>query len=124
LAAILNRAGEQNAGCAVLTISPDFETRRLFSLAKNSDGENLTLLYAYSSESSANAAAFAAAIMPDGRGFFSDGKDTKPLTLPALPENFAYTGIAILEDVLVASWEEQEAPAIGAAGFMVMRMRR
>jgi hypothetical protein len=123
LTVVLNRAGEQEAGCAALTVSPDFEAQRLFSLAKNSDGENLTPLYAYSRESSANAAAFAVAISPEGRGFYSDGKETKPFALPDLPEAFAYTGIALLEDILLASWEEQEAPAIGAAGFMVMRMK-
>ena len=44
-----------------------------------------------------------------------------PFRLPALPEDFVYTGIAQLGEVLVATWEEQQLPAVGAAGFMVVR---
>ena len=42
--------------------------------------------------------------------------------LPALPEDFAYTGLAVLGNTLVASWEEQQLHTIGAAGFMVKRL--
>jgi hypothetical protein len=41
--------------------------------------------------------------------------------LPPLPENFAYTHIARLGDLVIASWEEQQDYNIGAAGFMVVR---
>jgi len=41
--------------------------------------------------------------------------------LPHLPEDFVYTYAAQLGDVIVASWEEQQLPAIGAAGFMIFR---
>jgi hypothetical protein len=41
--------------------------------------------------------------------------------LPSLPENFAYTHIARLGDLIIASWEEQQDYNIGAAGFMVIR---
>jgi hypothetical protein len=110
LAAVLNQAGDR----AALTVSPGFEGQRLFSLAPA--GENLALMYAYFGET------LALAVTPDGRGFYSDGKETKPFSLPVLPETFVYTGIALLQsDILAASWEEQELPAIGAAGFMVMR---
>ena len=40
--------------------------------------------------------------------------------LPPLPEAFVYTGAAVLGDVLVAAWEEQQEAGIGAAGFMVL----
>ena len=41
--------------------------------------------------------------------------------LPPLPEDFIYTNVAVLGSILVASWEEQQLPAIGAAGFMIFR---
>jgi hypothetical protein len=41
--------------------------------------------------------------------------------LPPLPENFAYTHVAPLGDVIIAAWEEQQDYSIGAAGFMVIR---
>ena len=46
--------------------------------------------------------------------------DTNSFSLPALPEGFAYSGIAVLGNNLVASWEEQQDASIGAAGFMIM----
>ena len=42
--------------------------------------------------------------------------------LPPLPEDFTYTGFAILGNILVASWEEQQLHTTGAAGFMVKRL--
>lgn len=41
-------------------------------------------------------------------------------TLPPLPQNFVYTGIAILGERIIASWEEQDSWAVGAAGFVVI----
>ena len=43
------------------------------------------------------------------------------LSLPPLPEGFVYTGLARVGDSLFASWEEQEAFNIGAAGFMLIK---
>ena len=39
--------------------------------------------------------------------------------LPALPEGFAYTGVAFLGEIVLATWEEQQGAGIGAAGFMM-----
>jgi hypothetical protein len=41
--------------------------------------------------------------------------------LPPLPENFVYSHVARLGDLVFASWEEQEDYNIGAAGFMVFK---
>jgi hypothetical protein len=41
--------------------------------------------------------------------------------LPPLPEDFSYTHVIRLEDLIIASWEEQRDYNIGAAGFMVVR---
>jgi len=54
---------------------------------------------------------------PDIVGF-ADGS----FSLPALPEGFVYSGVALLGKVLVASWEEQLDASIGAAGFMLMAL--
>ena len=55
-----------------------------------------------------------------------DSSDANPDTgsdlLPALPEGFVYSGVALLGNVLAASWEEQQDAGIGAAGFMVMAL--
>jgi hypothetical protein len=40
--------------------------------------------------------------------------------LPALGEGFVYTDAGVLGNVLIASWEEQQEAAVGAAGFMVV----
>jgi hypothetical protein len=41
--------------------------------------------------------------------------------LPPLPENFVYSHVVRLGDLIFAAWEEQEDYNIGAAGFMVFR---
>ncbi|MDR0442441.1 MAG: hypothetical protein LBH44_03445 [Treponema sp.] len=41
--------------------------------------------------------------------------------LPALPENFIYTGIGFVDGSLFACWEEQEDFNIGAAGFLLVK---
>ena len=46
--------------------------------------------------------------------------DLDSFTLPALDEGFVYTGVTMLENVLIASWEEQQDAGIGAAGFMLV----
>ncbi|MCL2008238.1 MAG: hypothetical protein FWG77_09155 [Treponema sp.] len=45
-------------------------------------------------------------------------------TLPPLDEGFTYTGFAIFENVMIASWEEQQDAGIGAAGFMLISRQR
>ena len=67
------------------------------------------------------------AIFPDGRGLYTQRVNqgqpslpaVRPFSLPALSEDFVYTGIALLGDIILASWEEQQEAGIGAAGFMV-----
>jgi hypothetical protein len=60
--------------------------------------------------------------LPDGQGFFSYGEETESeyFSLYALGEGFVYTGVAVIGNVLVASWEEQQEAGVGAAGFMVV----
>jgi hypothetical protein len=74
----------------------------------------------------------ALAVLPGGRGFLGTAgggpgaepaAGPRPLTLPALPERYAYTAAAPVGDTLIAAWEEQEGHSIGAAGFMAVRLR-
>jgi hypothetical protein len=65
----------------------------------------------------------ALAIFPDGRGYrVVAGMNPAPSSfrLPGLPKNFVYTGIALLGSRIVASWEEQDSWAVGAAGFVLV----
>jgi len=104
---------------ALRVISPDFEGSRLFRSASSvGGGENQAFLYVYCRE---NPEPVALAILPDGRGLYVHGKEqnVRPFSLPALPDDFVYTGVALLGDIVLASWEEQEGAGIGAAGFMV-----
>ena len=134
LAALLLKAqpepgsGQGDSGPArifvVKTLSPDFEGTRFFSSARISGSagtENSALLYGYCREAPGP---LSLAVFGDGRGLGSDGpgQDIRPFSLPRLPDGFAYTGIALLGNVLAASWEEQQEAGIGAAGFMVMKI--
>ena len=116
---ILDRAPELVPGriSAVRVLSPEYDRPRVFSSARA--GESLVLLHSYSRETPDP---MALVILGDGRGFICEGKqpEVKPFSLPALPENFVYTGIVLIENAIVASWEEQQEAGIGAAGFMVM----
>ena len=116
---ILDRAPELVPGriSAVRVLSPDFDRPRLFSSARS--GESLVILHSYSRETPEP---LALVILGDGCGFICEGKEpeVKPFSLPALPDGFVYTGIALVENAIVASWEEQREAGIGAAGFMVM----
>ena len=116
---ILDRANELVPGriSAVRVLSPEFDGPRLFSSARG--GESLVILHAYSRETPGP---LALVILADGRGFICEGKEpeVRPFSLPALPEGFVYTGIALIGNNIVASWEEQQGAGIAAAGFMVM----
>lgn len=64
-------------------------------------------------------------LFPDGVCVKAEthGKDrdsAERFTLPSLPQNFVYTGVAILGERIIASWEEQDSWAVGAAGFVVI----
>ena len=119
LGAILGRAQGR-----ALTVSPDFEGERLFaapgSIAQAVDGE-MAAMSGYCRE---KPEPLALAVFSGGQGFFSRGAERAvgQFSLPVLPEGFAYTHIALLGNVLAASWEEQQGAAIGAAGFMVMNL--
>jgi hypothetical protein len=55
------------------------------------------------------------------RGSQQERPEPESAGLPPLPEDFAYTHVVRLGDLIIASWEEQQDYNIGAAGFMVLR---
>ena len=117
LAEVLGRAAEFGITgfSAVKTISSDFDGERTFALEED---EGMVLLFAYCEPLRAFV------ISPDGRGLYSIVKEggVRPFSLPSLPEGFFYTGMALLENVVIASWEEQQEAGIGSAGFMVINV--
>ena len=107
----------KNTHGAVMVVSPEFISQRYF--ARPTDDTISAYVY-YRDASRA-----ALLIDSQGRGFRTAATETEeyfPLALPQLPENFAYTGIALCGQTIVAVWEEQEEYNIGAAGFMVLRL--
>jgi hypothetical protein len=60
-------------------------------------------------------------LFPDGRYYAAAAAGpTVSGALPALPEGFAYTGIALLGRTAVALWEEQDGWAVGSAGLLLV----
>jgi hypothetical protein len=77
-------------------------------------GENeIIKFYGFSDEKRA------VVILPDGRGVIRRSK-VEAFALPPLAEGFVYTGIVMLPHWIIASWEEQESFAVGAAGFLII----
>lgn len=112
---------------AVKIVSPDFEEERIFALSAEasigpmggaSANENPSLLFGFCESTEP----VALVITQQGQGIYSAGKQQGvfSFSLPSLPEGFFYTGVAVLGNVLVASWEEQQEAGIGAAGFMTV----
>ena len=127
LAALLDQAREALGEDKLLlleTLSPHFESLRLFSSGLlpgaeiPPESENSCLLYGYWRE---GPDPLALIISSEGMLFCSK-EARRPTSLTALPEGFVYTGIALVENIITASWEEQQEAGIGAAGFMVMEV--
>jgi hypothetical protein len=101
-------------------ISPDFSVPRLFSASSNI-GEDSELFFGYyQDEGTPVSGSMAFAISANGMGFGIKNDALFYFTLPPLPVGFVYTGAGLAGNILIASWEEQEEFAIGAAGIMVI----
>lgn len=51
--------------------------------------------------------------------FYGDAEGVRNVPFPAPSQGFAYTGLCVSGDLLVASWEEQDSWSVGAAGYLV-----
>ncbi|MCL2042807.1 MAG: hypothetical protein FWG89_01570 [Treponema sp.] len=101
---------------AVIVVSPEFQSARFFALNRES-----TAFSGFYSNISGSSGAFLVVTHPRGDAVFIEN-NSRYFSLPALPRGFAYTGITVVGNTIVASWEEQEGYSIGAAGFMVLAL--
>jgi len=103
------------SGCGTATvISPEFLVTRHFA-----EDRAKPVMHSFYSDRQDNT--FFLAITPQGNAFYTETvADVRRFSLPSLPENFIYTGIGVVGNSIIASWEEQESPSIGAAGFMII----
>ena len=59
-------------------------------------------------------------LAPDGLLLLdTQGGSTTPRNLPPLPAGFQYTGLSLLDGLLVASWEQADFLTTGAAGIFI-----
>jgi hypothetical protein len=59
-------------------------------------------------------------LAPDGLLLEAAGSAPQgPRRLPPLPAGFAYTGLHVLDGMLVASWEQTDFTQTGAAGIFI-----
>jgi len=96
---------------AAAVVSPEFQYARSF--AADTDSGAIAGFYS---------ARFFLAVSANGEAFYIETGElsARRFSLPALPEGFVYTGIAMIAGTVFASWEEQEEYSIGAAGFMAL----
>jgi len=97
---------------AAAVVSPEFQSARFFAV--NPDSSAIAGFYS---------GAYLLAVSANGEAFYIETRaaSARRFSLPALPEGFVYTGIAMIAGAVFASWEEQEGYSIGAAGFMVIK---
>jgi len=105
------------SGCGLMTVvSPEFQTVRTFA----TDREKAAMCGFYSGNPEN---VFLLAVFPQGNALYVTPSAIRHFSLPSLPEGFVYTGIGLCGDTVFAAWEEQDEYSIGAAGFMVMKLR-
>jgi len=107
-------------GAAVVSVvSPEYAGLRSYRLGSG-DGERMQRLWAWSD------ARRALVLLADGTGIHAGTAPgageaaLTPIRFPALHEGFYYTGLAVAGNVYLATWEEQDGWAVGAAGFVVL----
>jgi len=100
---------------AAFVLSPEFQYADRY-FAANPESDAITGFY--------SGAFFLAVSAANGEAFYIETGDTssRRFFLPALPEDFFYTKIAMISGVVFASWEEQGDYSMGAAGFMVIKL--
>jgi hypothetical protein len=117
------------SGCGVAAIvSSEFQTIRSFATdpasrdrAPSIEGDTIFGFYSGNPDSQPGGI-FLVAVQASGNGWYiKSAPPVSRFSLPALPEGFYYTGIGMVGDTIIASWEEQDEYSIGAAGFMVIK---
>jgi hypothetical protein len=111
LAAVFAESG----GSVAAIISSEFQTIRSFAGGGSSTENTISGFY-----SGRPGNTFLLTTSPQGNALYTKINTINRFSLPALPEGFYYTGIGMVGDTVIASWEEQDEYSIGAAGFMVI----
>jgi hypothetical protein len=109
----------ENLSYLIEAMSPNSESEIRY--AYNSGGaSDMISLFAYVDDEKA------LAVFYDGNGAIgtktaNDSINTSVFSLPKLPKDYFYTGIALADNTIVASWEEQQSYGVGAAGFVLVK---
>lgn len=117
--AAINRR-QENSSFLIEAITPNSEYK--FHYSYNSGGESdMVSLLLYANDDKAFA------VFPDGNGAFGkknadNSIEIESYTLPQLPQNYFYTGIALADNTIIASWEEQQSYGVGAAGMVLLNV--
>jgi len=111
-------AMEMQSDGVALSLSPGQQSAEPYLIKARGKGE-MTRAWACSDGARAYVA------FADGSLTIAVGRDGPIVKtrLPVLPDAYAYTGIAAVSSMLVASWEEQDGWAVGAAGFVIVSVR-
>ncbi len=99
-----------------LSLNSEYETH----YSSHSGEGDIVSLFVFSDDNTA------LAVFSDGSGAAGkknadDSIETFLYALPELPADFFYTGIALADDTIMASWEEQRSYGVGAAGFVLVK---
>jgi hypothetical protein len=108
--------------CTFKAVSPEWDAARIFGKGLDDNITELVEASAYYR----NGAALT--LLSDGRGVFETSGEQGRFALPPLPENYVYTQAVLAPGngslTLIAAWEEQKDWNVGAAGFMLLDIRR
>jgi len=119
LRGMLSAVFEKSQCTSASVASPDFP--HAIDFAANREGESILGFY-----SDKGGEQFLLTAKPNGDAFYlttgSGEISIHQFSLPSLPETFAYTGIGLAGDSIIALWEERQGYSIGAAGFMAISL--
>ncbi len=101
-------------------ISPDDEYKTFYSSGNGVGESSIVSLFAFANNNTA-LVVFTQGAGAVGKKNEDETIETNLFTLPELPEDFFYTGIALVDNTIIASWEEQHSYGVGAAGFVLVR---
>jgi hypothetical protein len=108
-----------NSSYLIEMLSPNSEQETQYAHHSNTEEADMRSIFVYADDDEA------LAVFPDGRGATGkiaadDSITTSVFALPKIPSDFFYTGIAISDNTIIASWEEQQSYGVGAAGFVMI----
>jgi hypothetical protein len=102
-------------------IFPNGEQEIRYSYHSSETDNDMHTLFAYTDDNTA------VVISSSGNGAIGTKNEgdliaVNVFNLPELPKDFFYTGIALADNTIIASWEEQQSYQVGAAGFVMINV--